>query len=142
MDKVAASGGYLMASVADRIIAAPFALIGSIGVIAQLPNVNRLLKKHDVDWEMLTAGQYKRTLTVFGENTEQGRQKLREELDDVHALFQEFVAENRPQCRPRRRSRPVRRGTVGAHSTASSSTSLRRARTISSAHATTRTCTK
>jgi serine protease SohB len=96
VDKIAASGGYLMASVANRIVAAPFALVGSIGVIAQLPNLNRLLKKHDVDWEVLTAGQYKRTLTIFGENTEQGRQKLREEIEDVHALFQEFVGENRP----------------------------------------------
>lgn len=97
IDKVAASGGYLMASVADRLLAAPFAVVGSIGVIAQIPNVNRLLKKHDVDVEVLTAGQYKRTLTVFGENTDEGRAKLAEELNDVHALFQEFVAQNRPQ---------------------------------------------
>jgi serine protease SohB len=97
IDKVAASGGYLMASVADRVLAAPFALVGSIGVIAQIPNVHRLLKKHDVDVEVLTAGEYKRTLTVFGENTKEGRAKLTEELNDVHALFQEFVAENRPQ---------------------------------------------
>jgi serine protease SohB len=97
IDKIAASGGYLMASVANRIIAAPFALVGSIGVIAQLPNVHRLLKKHDIDWEVLTAGEYKRTLSIFGENTEQGRQKLREEIEDVHALFQEFVGENRPE---------------------------------------------
>src|SRR4051794_18386256 len=76
VDKVAASGGYLMASVADHIIAAPFALIGSIGVVAQIPNVHRLLKKHDVDVEVLTAGKYKRTLTVFGENTDQGRAKF------------------------------------------------------------------
>jgi serine protease SohB len=97
IDKVAASGGYLMASVADHVLAAPFAVVGSIGVIAQIPNVHRLLKKHDVDVEVLTAGEYKRTLTVFGENTEDGRAKLEEELNDVHALFQEFVAENRPQ---------------------------------------------
>ena len=97
IDKVAASGGYLMASVADRVLAAPFAIVGSIGVIAQIPNVHRLLKKHDVDVEVLTAGEYKRTLTVFGENTEDGRAKFEEELNDVHALFQEFVAENRPQ---------------------------------------------
>jgi serine protease SohB len=97
IDKIAASGGYLMASVANRIIAAPFALVGSIGVIAQLPNVHRLLKKHDIDWEVLTAGEYKRTLSIFGENTEQGRRKLREEIEDVHALFQEFVGENRPE---------------------------------------------
>ncbi len=96
VDKVAASGGYLMAAVANRIIAAPFALIGSIGVVAQIPNIHRLLKKNDVDVEVLTAGKYKRTLTVLGENTEEGRQKFVEELEDVHALFQEFVAENRP----------------------------------------------
>jgi serine protease SohB len=97
VDKVAASGGYLMASVADHIIAAPFALIGSIGVVAQVPNVHRLLKKHDVDVEVLTAGKYKRTLTVFGENTDQGRAKFVEELEDVHQLFQDFVHANRPQ---------------------------------------------
>jgi len=97
VDKVAASGGYLMASVSDHVIAAPFALVGSIGVVAQIPNVHRLLKKHDVDVEVLTAGKYKRTLTVFGENTEQGRAKFVEELEDVHLLFQEFVRANRPQ---------------------------------------------
>ena len=97
VDKVAASGGYLMAAVADRILAAPFALLGSIGVIAQIPNVHRLLKKHDVDVELLTAGKYKRTLTVLGENTEEGRQKFVEELEDVHALFQEFVGARRPE---------------------------------------------
>ena len=91
VDKVAASGGYLMAAVADRILAAPFAVIGSIGVLAQVPNVHRLLKKHDVDVEVLTAGRFKRTLDVFGENTEEGREKLRQELEDVHALFQEYV---------------------------------------------------
>ena len=96
IDKVAASGGYMMASVADRVIAAPFALLGSIGVIAQVPNVHRLLKRHDIDVEVLTAGQYKRTLTVLGENTDAARQKFQQELDDVHALFQELVAANRP----------------------------------------------
>ena len=77
VDKVAASGGYLMASVADKIIAAPFALLGSIGVVAQIPNVHKLLKKNDVDVELLTAGKYKRTLSIFGENTEEGRQKFK-----------------------------------------------------------------
>ena len=96
VDKVAASGGYLMAAVADRILAAPFAVIGSIGVIAQVPNVHRLLKKHDVDVDVLTAGKYKRTLTVLGENTEEGRQKFIEELEDLHSLFQEFVGSRRP----------------------------------------------
>lgn len=97
VDKVAASGGYLMAAVGDHIIAAPFAVVGSIGVVAQVPNVHRLLKKHDIDVEVLTAGKHKRTLTVFGENTEQGREKFIEELEDVHVLFQDFVKANRPQ---------------------------------------------
>lgn len=91
VDKIAASGGYMMAAVADRILAAPFAVVGSIGVVAQIPNVHRLLKKHDVDVEVLTAGRYKRTLDMLGENTEEGREKLRDELHDAHALFQEFI---------------------------------------------------
>jgi len=96
VDKIAASGGYMMACVADRIIAAPFAIIGSIGVIAQMPNFNRFLKKHDIDFEEITAGQYKRTLTVFGENTDADREKFREELQDAHELFKDFVRDNRP----------------------------------------------
>jgi len=97
VDKVAASGGYLMAVVADRILAAPFAVVGSIGVVAQVPNVHRLLKRHDVDVEVLTAGKYKRTLTVLGENTAEARQKFIEELEEVHGLFQSFVSTHRPQ---------------------------------------------
>jgi serine protease SohB len=96
VDKVAASGGYMMACIGKKIIAAPFALLGSIGVVAQLPNFHRFLKNRDVDVEVLTAGEYKRTLTMFGENTDQGREKFLEELQDVHELFKEFVVENRP----------------------------------------------
>ena len=96
VDKVAASGGYLMACVADRILAAPFAVIGSIGVVAQIPNFNRLLRKNAIDLELHTAGEFKRTLTLFGENTEAARAKFREELDETHALFKTFVAEHRP----------------------------------------------
>ena len=96
VDQVAASGGYLMAAVANRVIAAPFALVGSIGVVAEIPNIHRLLKKHDVDVEVVTAGRYKRTLTVLGENTEEGRRKFTEELEDLHTLFQEFVTDKRP----------------------------------------------
>lgn len=96
VDKVAASGGYMMACVADKIIAAPFAILGSIGVVAQLPNFNRLLKKHDIDYEMVTAGQYKRTLTVFGENTDEARSKFKEDIEDVHVLFKDFVSHERP----------------------------------------------
>jgi serine protease SohB len=97
VDKVAASGGYMMACVANQIIAAPFAVIGSIGVLAQLPNFNRLLKKHDIDFELMTAGEYKRTLTLFGENTDKGREKFAEELEHTHDLFKAHVSENRPQ---------------------------------------------
>ena len=97
IDKVAASGGYIMASNGAKIISAPFAILGSIGVVAQLPNVNRLLKKHDIDYEVLTAGEYKRTLTVFGENTEKGREKFQQDLDITHQLFKNFVSQYRPQ---------------------------------------------
>ncbi len=97
VDKVAASGGYLMACVADRIIAAPFAILGSIGVIAQLPNFNRLLKKHDVDYEQFMAGEHKRTVTLFGENTDKGRQKFQEEIEEAHDLFKDFVKTHRAQ---------------------------------------------
>ena len=96
VDKVAASGGYMMACVGDKILAAPFAVIGSIGVVAQLPNFHRLLKKHDVDFELLTAGEHKRTLTMFGENTEQGREKFIEDLQDTHQLFKSYINERRP----------------------------------------------
>ncbi|MFR0717975.1 protease SohB [Pseudomonas putida] len=97
IDKVAASGGYMMACIGEKIVSAPFAVLGSIGVVAQLPNVNRLLKKHDIDFEVLTAGEYKRTLTVFGENTEKGREKFQEDLDVTHQLFKDFVTRYRPQ---------------------------------------------
>ena len=97
IDKVAASGGYMMACIGKKIISAPFAIIGSIGVVAQLPNVHRLLKKHDIDFEVLTAGEYKRTLTVFGENTDKGREKFQQDLDITHELFKGFVARYRPQ---------------------------------------------
>jgi serine protease SohB len=97
VDKVAASGGYLMACVADRIIAAPFAVVGSIGVVSQLPNFNRLLKKHDVDFELFTAGEYKRTLTLFGENTDKARLKFQEELEEAHRLFKDFIKTYRHQ---------------------------------------------
>lgn len=96
VDKVAASGGYMMACVANRIIAAPFSIVGSIGVLAQIPNLHRFLKKHDVDFEQLYAGEYKRTLTVFGENTEKGREKMQRDLEETHEHFKAFIAERRP----------------------------------------------
>ena len=96
VDKVAASGGYMMACVANKIISAPFAVLGSIGVLAQIPNFHRLLKKNNVDFEQFTAGEFKRTVTMFGENTDSARIKFSEELEDTHVLFKNFVHENRP----------------------------------------------
>lgn len=95
VDMVAASGGYMMACVADKIIAAPFAIIGSIGVIAQMPNFNRLLDKAGIDFEQHTAGEFKRTLTMFGKNGEKERTKLKQDLQDIHELFRDFVSEHR-----------------------------------------------
>ena len=97
VDKVAASGGYLMACTADKILAAPFAIVGSIGVIAQVPNFNRLLKKHDIDYQEITSGEFKRTISILGEITPAGRQKFQDEVIDTHRLFKEFVGQSRPQ---------------------------------------------
>ncbi len=96
VDKVAASGGYMMACVGNRIMAAPFSIVGSIGVLAQIPNLHRLLKKHDIDFEQLSAGEYKRTLTLFGENTDKAREKMRQELEETHQHFKDFILANRP----------------------------------------------
>ncbi len=96
VDKVAASGGYMMACIADRIIAAPFAIVGSIGVLAQIPNFHKLLDKHGVAMEQFKAGQFKRTVTMFGENSPEDREKMQEELEETHQLFKQFVAEHRP----------------------------------------------
>ncbi len=96
VDKVAASGGYMMACVADKIISAPFAILGSIGVIAQVPNFNKVLKNHDIEFEQFTAGEFKRTVTMFGENTAKGREKFIEELEETHVLFKDYVSERRP----------------------------------------------
>ena len=97
IDKIAASGGYMMACVAHNIIAAPFAIIGSVGVVSQLPNFNRWLKKHAIDYEQLTAGEFKRTLTLFGENTSAGREKMQQELESAHRLFKTLIQQHRPQ---------------------------------------------
>lgn len=96
IDKVAASGGYMMACIADKIVSAPFAIVGSIGVVAQLPNFNRLLKKHDVDFEMFTAGEYKRTVTMFGHNSAKAKDKFKDDLEETHVLFKNHVTRFRP----------------------------------------------
>lgn len=97
VDKVAASGGYMMASIANKIVAAPFAIIGSIGVVVQLPNFHRLLKEKNIDFEQLTAGNFKRTLTIFGQNTDEGRDKLQQEIEEIHHLFKNLIKDHRNQ---------------------------------------------
>lgn len=97
IDKVAASGGYMMACVADKILSSPFAIVGSIGVIVQLPNFHRLLKQNHIDFEQHTAGEFKRTISMFGENTDAGRHKLKEEIDDIQKQFTQLVSSHRPQ---------------------------------------------
>lgn len=97
IDRIAASGGYMMACVASKILAAPFSIVGSIGVLAQLPNFHHLLKKNDIDYEQIMSGEYKRTLSLFGENTEKGRKKIQEEVDNTHKLFKAFISAHRPQ---------------------------------------------
>lgn len=97
IDKVAASGGYMMACLADKVVAAPFAIVGSIGVVAQLPNFNKILKKNDIDFELFTAGEYKRTVTMFGENTDKAKEKFQNDLEDTHVLFKNHVSRFRPK---------------------------------------------
>ena len=97
VDKVAASGGYMMACVADHIVAAPFSVLGSIGVLAQMPNFNKLLEKHGIEYEQIKAGELKRTLTMFGKNTDEDRSHFTQQMQETHDLFKEFVADNRQQ---------------------------------------------
>jgi serine protease SohB len=98
VDQVAASGGYMMAAAADRIVAAPFAVVGSIGVVAPIPNLHRLLKKNEIDFEEMTAGEYKRSVSMLGEITPAGREHFREKLDDTHQAFKAHVARLRPNA--------------------------------------------
>src|SRR5271169_5703720 len=96
VDQVAASGGYMMACAADRIVAAPFAVVGSIGVVAPVPNLHRLLKKNEIEYEEMTAGEWKRSVSVLGEITPAGREHFRGKLDATHEAFKAHVAECRP----------------------------------------------
>ena len=96
VDRIAASGGYMMACVADRILAAPFAIVGSIGAFVMIPNLHRLLEGRGVDVEQFQAGEFKLTVNMLGKPTDEGRAKLQDQLDTIHKLFKDFVAEYRP----------------------------------------------
>lgn len=96
VDSIAASGGYLMSSVADEICCAPMALIGSIGVISIVPNVHDLLEKHNVHTHVFTAGKYKNTVNVVGEISEEGKKKFKQEMEEIHTVFKDLIALHRP----------------------------------------------
>ncbi len=96
VDKIAASGGYLMAACANKITANPFSLIGSIGVVMNMPNVHKLLKKNDIDFHQVTAGKYKRTLTPFTPATKEASNKVQKDLDMIHHQFKHFLSKYRP----------------------------------------------
>lgn len=100
IDHIAASGGYLMACVAHEIIAAPFAIVGSIGVVGLVPNVHPLLKNHGIDVHEHTAGEYKRSLSPWAAVTPEKVQRYEHELSMTHELFQEFVQQYRPNLEP------------------------------------------
>ena len=85
----------MMACCSDRIIAAPFAYLGSIGVVSELPNFHKLLTNNNIDYLLFTAGEFKRTVHHLAENTSEGIQKFQEQLDEVHDAFKSHVAENR-----------------------------------------------
>ncbi len=96
VDKVAASGGFLLASIAEQNVAAPFSVLWSIGGASQIPEFNRGPVIPRVGFWEGTARKYKRTVTMFGKNTDEDRAKLKEELEDIHILFKGLVAEQRP----------------------------------------------
>ena len=95
-EQVAASGGYMMACVADRLVASPFAIIGSIGVIGEVPNAYERLNREGIEFLTVTAGKYKRTLTPFKKPTKEDIAKQQGDLEDILKLFKGFVAEHRP----------------------------------------------
>ena len=95
VDKIAASGGYMMACTANKILASEFAVIGSVGVVSQLPNFHEFLKQHNIGFEMFTAGEYKRTVTMFGENSDKDRAKYQEDINRIHQLFKDFIQKHR-----------------------------------------------
>ena len=95
VDEVAASRGYMMACVGDRILAAPFAVLGSIELLAQMPNFHRLLKKKMMSISNSSPLESSSEPSLISENTDKGRRKFESELEETHDLFKEFVSDNR-----------------------------------------------
>lgn len=85
----------MVACVAHEICAAPFALIGSIGVVAGLPNFAKALDRADIDYLLFTAGKYKRTVTLFAPVDDDAKSKFQNDLDDIHEAFKAHVQKQR-----------------------------------------------
>merc|ERR1711871_850089 len=96
VEQVAASGGYMMACTGDTIVASPFAVLGSIGVISDQPNVYERLKREGIEFSTVTAGKYKRTLTPTKKPTKEDFDKSKEDVEGILVLFKEYVKRNRP----------------------------------------------
>jgi serine protease SohB len=97
VEQVAASGGYMMACTGDHICASPFAVLGSIGVITEIPNVYERLTKEGISFNTITAGKFKRTLTPTKKATKEDIDKTKQDIEQILVLFKNFVASNRPQ---------------------------------------------
>ncbi|MDP3296608.1 MAG: signal peptide peptidase SppA [Thermodesulfovibrionia bacterium] len=95
MGSVAASGGYYIACPADKIVANPGTLTGSIGVIMEIPNIEGLMKKIGVETKVIKSGKHKDIASMFKSMTEEERKILQSVLDDVHDQFIRAVSEGR-----------------------------------------------
>lgn len=95
MGSLAASGGYYVASAADRILANPGTITGSIGVLMQIPNFTELLQRIGVRSVVIKSGVYKDLASATRELTPEERRILQSVLDDVHDQFIQAVADGR-----------------------------------------------
>jgi protease-4 len=95
MGRVAASGGYYVAAAANRIVANPGTITGSIGVIMQLPNVSGLLQKVGISTTVIKSGEFKDLGGAVRDLTPAERKVLQDLLDDVHGQFIDAVAAGR-----------------------------------------------
>lgn len=97
VDTVAASGGYLMSLPAHKILAAPFAMVGSIGVVSFIPNIRELLEANKIKPRTFTAGDFKRTVTLTDEGDEKSAEQYKQQLALIHEQFKQALKKYRPQ---------------------------------------------
>lgn len=96
VDTVAASGGYMAAVVSDEIIAAPFAMVGSIGVVANVMIYEELLKNIGIQTNVYTSGDSKRTVVPSRVPNAEEEAKLEAQLEEIHSRFKDHVLSFRP----------------------------------------------